>query len=78
MVYDVVNNSIRRLLDPQLTASWEKGLTGVAEGKITTEEYMEKLGKFITGNTELVKQLNNQNSLRRFYDYTAGFYRNNK
>ena len=47
MVYDIVNCSIVRLLDPKLTASWEKGLTGVADGTISTEEYLQKLESFI-------------------------------
>ena len=38
MVFDVVENSIKSLLNPELTASWEKGLTYVAEGDITPEE----------------------------------------
>ena len=47
MIFDVVNASIRSLLSPELTASWEKGLTYVAEGSITPQEYMEKLERFI-------------------------------
>ena len=43
MIYDVVRGSIKALLDPSLTASWEKGLTLVAEGEITSKEYMDKL-----------------------------------
>ncbi len=63
MIYDVVNSSIRPLLDPALTASWEKGLTLVADGDITSEEYMKKLDDFVTRRTNMVKQLNNQNAL---------------
>ncbi len=63
MVYDVVGSSIRALLDPSLTASWEKGLTLVAEGSITSGEYMEKLTGFVGRRTQYVKQLNNQQSL---------------
>ena len=48
MIYEVVDSSIKHLLNPELTASWEKGLTYVAEGSITEEEYMEKTA-FITG-----------------------------
>ena len=43
VIFDVVNSSIRSLLNPELTASWEKGLNYVAEGSITKEEYMAKL-----------------------------------
>ncbi|HIW82360.1 MAG TPA: type IA DNA topoisomerase [Candidatus Acetatifactor stercoripullorum] len=63
MVYDVVNSSIRPLLDPALTASWEKGLTLVADGKISPEEYMKKLSDFVTRRTNIVKQMNNQRML---------------
>ena len=75
VVYDVVNNSIRRLLDPQLTASWEKGLTGVAEGKISTEEYLFKLESFISKNTVMVKSLNNERALRQLFNETAQYYK---
>ncbi len=63
MIYDVVNNSIRPLLDPALTASWEKGLTLVADGNIASEEYMQKLDDFVSRRTNYVKQLNNQGIL---------------
>lgn len=57
VVYEVVNGSIKQLLDPALTASWEKGLTGVAQGTVTTEEYLEKLNGFVARRTNFVKQL---------------------
>ena len=60
MVFDVVDHSIKSLLNPELTASWEKGLTYVAEGSITPDEYMMKLDRFITNRTVGVKGLNNQ------------------
>ncbi len=63
LIYDVVNSSIRPLLDPALTASWEKGLTMVAEGNITADEYMQKLDSFVSRRTNYVKQLNNQGLL---------------
>lgn len=78
MVYDVVNNSIRPLLDPALTASWEKGLTLVAQGEITSEEYMGKLSDFVTRRTNIVKQLNNQTALYKQYDLAAVNYKTNK
>lgn len=53
-IFDVVNVSIRSLLNPELTASWEKGLTYVAEGQITPDEYMQKLEHFVTSRTEQV------------------------
>lgn len=75
MVFDVVDLSIRSLLNPELTASWEKGLTYVAEGSITEEEYMEKLMNFIISRTQGVLNLNNQYAVRNKFNETAGFYK---
>ncbi|MCI5595367.1 MAG: DNA topoisomerase, partial [Lachnospiraceae bacterium] len=74
MIYDVVFASIRSLLNPELTASWEKGLTYVAEGTITKEEYMVKLENFVASRTEGVKQLSNQYFLRGCFDEAAKYY----
>ena len=74
MVFDVVDNSLRSLLNPELTASWEKGLNYVAEGSITPEEYMQKLDHFVSIRTHGVKQLNNQWMLRDKYDEVARNY----
>ncbi|MRN27087.1 type IA DNA topoisomerase, partial [Romboutsia ilealis] len=78
MVFDVVDNSIKSLLNPELTASWEKGLTYVADGDITPDEYMKKLDHFIVSRTNGVKGLNNQYQLRGCYDRAARFYKENK
>ncbi len=75
MIYDVVDSSIRSLLNPELTASWEKGLTYVADGEIAPEEYMEKLDRFIVSRTDGVKRLANQRQLKACYDRAAAFYR---
>ena len=75
IVYDVVDNSIKRLLNPRLTASWEKGLTGVAEGNISTDEYLLKLEAFISKNTTMVKSLNNEYSLRQYFNRTIEYYK---
>ena len=77
-IFDVVSVSIRSLLNPELTASWEKGLTYVAEGDITSEEYMTKLENFIRSRTMGVLRLNNQYELRVCYDRAAGFYKKGK
>ncbi len=74
LVFDVVNGSIRSLLNPDLTASWEKGLSYVAEGSITPEEYMDKLEGFIRRRTEVVLQLKNQGSLRQCFQAAAVNY----
>ncbi len=78
MVFDVVQSSIRSLLNPELTASWEKGLNYVAEGQITPDEYMSKLTRFVEGHTNKVKGLNNQYQLRRLYDDAAQYYKKSK
>ncbi|MDD7076615.1 MAG: DNA topoisomerase [Lachnospiraceae bacterium] len=75
MIYDVIFYSIRSLLNPELTASWEKGLNYVAEGSITSEEYMMKLEHFIRSRTEGVLSLNNQYALRPLFDETAKYYK---
>ena len=75
MIYDVVAASIKYLLDPTLTASWEKGLTGVADATISCDEYLEKLEGFVTRRTLAVKQVNNQYMLRPYFDYAAAYYK---
>ena len=74
MIFDVVNCSIRSLLNPELTASWEKGLTYVAEGSITPQEYMDKLEHFVRVRTNQVEQSNYQYALRQFFDAAAANY----
>ena len=75
MIYDVVNAAIRSLLNPELTASWEKGLNYVAEGSITPEEYMVKLEHFIKSRTSGVLGLNNQYALRAYFQKAASYYK---
>ena len=75
MIFDVVNCSIRQLLNPELTASWEKGLTYVAEGSITSQEYMDKLEHFVRVRTAQVEQSNYQYALRQFFDAAAANYK---
>lgn len=75
MVYDVVDSSIRSLLNPELTASWEKGLTYMAEGTITEDEYMAKLENYIAKWVNGVKGLNNQGYLRKKFDEAAVYYK---
>ena len=74
IIFDVVNGSIRSLLNPELTASWEMGLTYVAEGSITPKEYMEKLEHFIRSRTDGVLGLNNQYALRGNFQMLSAFY----
>ena len=75
VIYDVVACSIKSLLNAELTASWEKGLTYVAEGSITSEEYMQKLEGFVSRMTNGVKGLNNQNSIVGLFVESAKNYK---
>ena len=77
MVFDIVDHSIKSLLNPELTASWEKGLAYVADGEITPEEYMQKLDRFIVSRTQGVKGLNNQYQMKECYDKAAKYYKKN-
>ena len=78
MIFGVVHGSIKSLLNPELTASWELGLTQVAEGKITADEYMDKLDSFIKGRFKNVINLNNAGQMVSYYNYVAQFYRRKK
>lgn len=75
MIYEVVAGAVRPLLDPRLTASWEKGLTLVASGEITEAEYMGKLDDFVTRRTNAVKQMTNQGALIHRFRYASQFYK---
>ena len=75
MCFEAVELSMKQLLNPELTASWEKGLTYVAEGTITPDEYMQKLRTFITRRTDQVKTGGGNYQLREAYDRMRGFYR---
>lgn len=75
LIFDVVNASIRQLLNAELTASWEKGLTYVSEGSITADEYMQKLNQFVAGRTSQVLQLNNQSQLRECFKQVGQYYK---
>ncbi len=75
LVYDVVEGSIKPLLEPKLTASWEKGLTMVADGTITSDEYMTKLSDFVIRRTNNVKALNNQRDVYQRFVAASEFYK---
>lgn len=73
-IYEVVAVSIRQLLNPELTASWEKGLTYVSEGTITSQEYMDKLQNFVVRRTQGVKQVTNPGAIRGNFAGFESFY----
>ncbi len=75
MVYDAVDFSIRPLLDPKLTASWEKGLTMVAAGELPADDYMTKLNDYVARRTNYVRSLDNQSELRRMFAASAQYYK---
>jgi len=76
IIYDVVKNSIPTLLNPDLTASWEKGLTMVTQNEIAGDVYMDKLESYIIKNTDRVLKLNNEVKLKNSFDRVRGFYNN--
>ena len=78
MIFGVVHGSIKSLLNPELTASWELGLTQVAEGKITADEYMMKLDSFIRERFNNVIHLNNTAQMTGYYNYVGHFYKKGK
>ena len=78
LIYDTVSASIKSLLNPELTASWEKGLNYVAEGTITPEEYMTKLTHFIQSRTSGVLGLRNQYIIKDSFERVAPFYKKSR
>lgn len=77
IIYDIVYYSINGLLRADLTASWEKGLEGVAEGQISKEEYKQKMTTYVTQYTNRVKQIQNQGGITGVFDKTKAFYTKN-
>ncbi len=78
LVFDVVDASMRQMLNPELTASWEKGLSYVAEGSITSEEYMQKLEQFVINRINGVKQITNPWAIRPRFEQVIPFYKESK
>ena len=75
MVYEAVADMLNPLLSPKLTASWEKGLSGVAEGTVTPEEYRNKLEGFVCRRTEYIKMKGSADDLCERYDELRKYYR---
>ena len=75
MIYEIVDASIRQLLNPELTASWEKGLTYVSGGEISESEYMDKLRRFVTDRTNSVKQIRDTRAIRPRFDEAKKYYK---
>ena len=75
MIYDTVAVSMKPMLNPALTASWEKGLTQVEQGEISEDEYMNKLSDFITRRCDYVKKTDMRSQLQRVYGATSAYYK---
>ncbi len=74
LIYEVTYASMRQMLNPELTASWEKGLTYVAEAEITSDEYMDKLTSFIIRRTDQVKSHHDARSFYQRFDEIKRYY----
>ena len=55
MVYEVADMAIPAMLNPEMTASWEKGLSGVEGGDISTEQYEETLNTYVRRYIDNIK-----------------------
>lgn len=76
IIYEVVAGSIKSLLNPELTASWEKGLTGVASGEITSDEYLLKLNDFVVRRTNAVKEVSfDRLPMKRAFETVKKYYK---
>ena len=79
VIYEVVLVSIKPLLSPEMTASWEKGLSGVADGEISSDEYMEKLSGFVSKYTNYVKRADSgAGYFKQRFAHVAQYYKKTK
>jgi DNA topoisomerase-3 len=75
MIYDIVNYSLSSLLNPELTASWEKGLSGVESGTVTSDEYMVKLEEFIKIRADRIKNIPIHRGFNQMFEKAAVNYK---
>ncbi len=75
MIYDIVNYSLSSLLNPELTASWEKGLSGVESGTVTSDEYMLKLEEFIKIRADRIKNIPIHRGFNQMFEKAAVNYK---
>lgn len=78
MIYEVVKASIPHLLNPELTASWEKGLNMVANGEVSEDDYMQKLNDYVGRRTSAVKSIINAGNLKGIYNNINQYYNKSK
>lgn len=55
-IYDILAASLPQLLRPEMTASWEKGLTGIEDGRISADAYRQKMEQFVTTEVNKIKE----------------------
>ena len=60
VVYDIVLNTMPDILNPELTASWEKGLSMVEQKQISADEFMTKLEKYVRSKVVKFKKIRNE------------------
>ncbi len=59
-IYDIVVNTMPDILNPELTASWEKGLAMVEQKEISAEEFMNKLESYVRNKVIKFKKSRNE------------------
>ena len=74
IIYDIVKASISSLLNPELTASWEKGLELVAQGRITSDDYMNKMEDYIRVHIDRVMKYGRSDGLQKVFRKNAVYY----
>lgn len=78
LVCGIVRYSIPAMLSPKLTASWEKGLSGVSDGEISEQDYMGKLTDFVSQQVGKVKETNNMAQLHSYFNMAKDYYQSGK
>jgi DNA topoisomerase-3 len=58
MIYEIVLMTLPSMLEPKMTASWEKGLSQLEHGEITTELYRQKLDEYVAKYVNMIKSNN--------------------
>lgn len=67
LIYEVIKDSIPDLLNPRLTASWEKGLEMVAGSEVKPDSYMEKLEKYIRDKVDTVLNKKKHTDMKKLF-----------
>lgn len=78
MIFYVVALSIRSMLNPELTAGWERGLSKVSQGTVTEEEYTTKMEDYIKKWVSKVSSMYNENELLKYFNYAKPYHEGEK